>query len=176
MKRNPMMAITIAVLTAATVVAGCSSSEPSAEVTSATPKGATNGELSDRIDQEGHQLRNVDAQTAPKIDIDLFDDAMGGWNIRVNTDNFAWAPEHVSTDAVPGEGHAHVYIDGQKVARLYGPWYFINPANLSAGKHTVTVALTANDHTAYAVDDVQITESVTVNASGEGDGHTNHSH
>jgi hypothetical protein len=163
------LVITIAVL------AACSSADAST-ATGNIPEGATNGTLSDRIDQAGHQFRNVDEATAPKIDVDTFEDAKGGWNLRVNTDNFAWAPEHVSGEAIPGEGHAHVFVDGEKVARLYGPWYYVSPAGLSKGKHTITVTLNANDHTAYAIDDVQITESVTIDSSGEGDGHAGHSH
>jgi hypothetical protein len=157
------------------VLAGCSSADATPD-SGSIPDSATNGTLSDRIDQAGHQFRNVDARSAPLIDVDVFEDAKGGWNLRVNTDNFAWAPEHASGEAIPGEGHGHVYVDGKKVARLYGPWYYLSPTGLSKGRHTVTVTLNANDHTAYAIDDVQITESFTVDASGEGDGHTSHSH
>ena len=143
---------------------------------STIPADATNGSLSDRIDQAGHQFRNVDAATAPEVEVELLEDPMGGWNLRVDTANFRWAPENVSTDAVPGEGHGHVFVDGKKVARLYGPWYHVSATSLSKGKHTVTVTLNANDHTAYAVDDVQVTDSVTIDAAGSGDGHAGHSH
>jgi hypothetical protein len=167
--------------TAALIVAiglalsGCGGGEDAATASS-IPADATNGSLSDRIDQAGHQFRNVDADTAPTVEVDLLEDPMGGWNLKVDTTNFRWAPENVSTEAIPGEGHGHVFMDGKKVARLYGPWFHISPTSLSKGKHTVTVTLNANDHTAYAVDDVQVTDSVTVDAAGSGDGHAGHSH
>jgi len=45
---------------------------------------------------------------------------------------------------VPSEGHAHLYIDGKKVTRLYGEWYHI--PSLSPGTHKITVTLNANSH------------------------------
>lgn len=152
---------------------GCSGQTQGA---SSIPAGATNGTLSDRIDQAGHQFRNVDTDTAPTLDVKVLEDPMGGWNLRADTGNFRWAPENVSTEAIPGEGHAHVFMDGKKIARLYGPWFYVSPSSMTKGKHTFTVSLNANDHTAYAIDDVQITDSVTLTASGEGDGHSGHSH
>jgi hypothetical protein len=152
---------------------GCSSQNEGA---STIPASATNGTLSDRIDQAGHQFRNVDKATAPTVDVKVLEDPMGGWNLRVDTGNFRWAPENVSTDAVPGEGHGHVFMDGKKIARLYGPWFYVSPSSMTKGKHTFTVSLNANDHTAYAIKDVQITDSVTLTSSGKGDGHSGHSH
>ena len=44
----------------------------------------------------------------------------------------------------------HLYIDGEKVSRLYGEWHHIGP--LAPGEHEVRVELSANDHSAMAVD------------------------
>jgi hypothetical protein len=167
---------TVMLLVAGGIALGLVGCSGQTQETSSVPTGATNGTLSDRIDQAGHQFRNVDEDTAPKVDVEVIEDPMGGWNLRLDTGNFRWAPENVSTDAVPGEGHAHVFMDGKKVARLYGPWFYVSPSSMTKGKHTFTVSLNANDHTAYAVDDVQITDSVTLTASGKGDGHSGHSH
>ena len=43
----------------------------------------------------------------------------------VKTKRFEWAPEHVNRDHVRGEGHAHLYVDGEKLTRLYGAWYYL---------------------------------------------------
>ena len=95
-------------------------------------------------------LLSLSAETAPTLAIDLAPDAASGWNLHVKTTGFRFAPEHASGAAVAGEGHAHVYVNGDKIARLYGPWLHIG--SLPPGKATVRVTLNANDHRALAVD------------------------
>ena len=44
----------------------------------------------------------------------------------------------------PGEGHAHLYVDDRKIARLYAPWFHLD--SLPPGTHTLRVELNSNDH------------------------------
>lgn len=60
-----------------------------------------------------------------------------------------------SGDHKPGEGHAHVYVNGAKIGRLYGPWLHL--PNLPKGEVTVEVTLNANDHRPLAVNGAPIT-------------------
>lgn len=83
-------------------------------------------------------------QPAPTVNLDIKPDAMSGWNLQVKVTNFAFAPERINTKGVATEGHAHLYVDGKKVTRLYGPWYYLG--NLSPGEHTITVTLNGNGH------------------------------
>jgi hypothetical protein len=93
----------------------------------------------------GHGGIEVGAEpTPPSIKLIAHKDPKAGWNLQVQVDNFRFAPEHASTAHVLGEGHAHLYIDGKKVTRLYGEWYHI-PA-LSPGTHKIMVTLNANSH------------------------------
>ena len=46
-----------------------------------------------------------------------------------------------------GEGHAHLYIDGEKIARIYGPWYHVG--KILPGAHTIVATLNANNHDTY---------------------------
>ncbi len=85
---------------------------------------------------------------APAVVVTLTPDPASGWNLHATTTNFRFAPEKAGQPHVSGEGHAHVYVDGKKIARLYGPWLHI-PA-LPDGA-TVTVTLNANDHRPLAV-------------------------
>jgi hypothetical protein len=95
-----------------------------------------------------------DGKNPVKVTISLKDDAMAGYNIRINTRNFRWAPQHASMKHVAGEGHAHLYVDGVKVARVYSAWFHLNtsPLNLKSGVHVVTVSLNGNDHRTYELD------------------------
>lgn len=80
----------------------------------------------------------------PSVSFTIEADTMSGWNIQVHTTNFHFSPEKINTPATPGEGHAHIYIDGFKIARIYSHWYHLK--NLTPGEHKVRISLNANDH------------------------------
>lgn len=103
---------------------------------------------------------DVPAETAPSVTMMLKPDPRAGYNLHVMVDNFAFSPEAASLDHVPGQGHAHVYINGEKRSRLYGPWMHI--ASLPKGKVTVEVALNSNDHRPLTVDGTPISASTTL--------------
>jgi copper(I)-binding protein len=52
------------------------------------------------------------------------------------------------------EGDARLYVNGEKVARLYGPWFHIG--SLPSGRTEVTVTLASNDHHGLAVGDEKL--------------------
>jgi hypothetical protein len=83
---------------------------------------------------------------------------MGGWNLHIEAENWAFAPERVNETSLPTEGHAHLYVNGEKLTRLYGPWYYLE--GLPPGDHTLTVGLNANGHEALTVQGEPIEASV----------------
>jgi hypothetical protein len=87
--------------------------------------------------------------SAPTLDFAISEDQGSGWNLQILTTNFRFAPEHVSQPHHEGEGHAHLYVNGEKVARVYGPWFHIGA--LPSGPTEVTVILNSNDHQRLAV-------------------------
>ncbi|WP_306120172.1 MULTISPECIES: hypothetical protein [unclassified Roseitalea] len=88
---------------------------------------------------------------APSLAIAVEPDPMAGWNLNIRTENFRFAPENASRAHRAGEGHAHVYVNGVKIARHYGPWFHI--ADLPRGENRIAVSLTTNDHRTLAVGD-----------------------
>ena len=113
------------------------------------------------MDGHGHMAHSpfeVPAAGAPTVDIVVTEDAIAGFNIHIETTNFTWAPENVNTAPVAGEGHAHLYIDGEKIARLYGPDYHVGPGVDATLTSHFRVTLNANDHSDYAVDGVVIAD------------------
>ena len=83
-----------------------------------------------KADQGKHQRHGAaislpGGANPPSVAITVSKDPVGGWNLHVRTGNFRFAPDHASLPHIPGEGHAHLYVNGRKTARLYGPWYHI---------------------------------------------------
>ena len=87
--------------------------------------------------------------TAPTLDFSLDKDAIGGWNLHISTTNFRFAPENVNRVNRPGEGHAHIYVNEKKLARIYSPWFHIS--ELPTGTILITVTLNSNDHSTLSV-------------------------
>ncbi|MBD3665539.1 hypothetical protein [Sulfitobacter aestuariivivens] len=91
----------------------------------------------------------VDAATAPTLAIDLIRDPKAGYNLHVMVENFEFSPRQASRDHAPGQGHAHVYVNGVKQGRLYGPWVHLD--GLPKGTVAVEVTLNSNNHQPLAV-------------------------
>ncbi len=104
----------------------------------------------------------------PTVSVKLSPDPMSGWNLHVTTENFRFAPEQASRAHRPGEGHAHIYVDGMKIARLYGPWFHIG--KMPSGARQVLITLNTNDHRHYAAAGKPIQASVPVKAASAGPG------
>lgn len=86
---------------------------------------------------------------APTLDIALHADTVGGWNLELITEHFRFSADRAGLSHRPGEGHAHLYVNGEKIARLYGNWYHL--AALPDGPVEIEVTLNANDHRPLSV-------------------------
>ncbi|HIA92123.1 TPA: hypothetical protein EYO12_03345 [Candidatus Saccharibacteria bacterium] len=119
-----------------------------------------------------HVLFDVDAADAPMVmNVRVTPDAMAGWNISFDTENFTFAPENASSSHVAGQGHAHLYIDGEKITRLYANNYYISELG-DVGEHEIEVTLNTNDHQTYSVNGEEIAALTTVTVTEE----SSHSH
>lgn len=96
----------------------------------------------------------------PSVRLRASPDAMSGWNIEILTDNFRFTPERVNLDNVSNQGHAHIYLNGVKLARLYGRWYHL-PAP-APGEHRIRVTLNANSHAPWSRDGRPITGEILI--------------
>ena len=112
------------------------------------------------MDHEHAVLELQQGDTFPTLDLVIQEDPMAGWNAQLKTTHFTFAPERASTDHIDGEGHAHLYINGEKITRLYGEWYHIG--SLPTGENEIRVNLNANNHAAFTVNGEEIEDSVTI--------------
>ena len=110
-----------------------------------------------------HGLVEVDPENTPTVAIRAERDALSGWNIFLDVENFTFAPEMVNQPHAANIGHAHLYLNGMKVARLYGTAYHL--ANVPEGQSVITVSLNTNDHSDMAMNGTPIEASVLIDTN-----------
>lgn len=110
--------------------------------------------------QHDHSAMQDITGAAPTLNINLVPDSAAGWNLHLEVSNFRFAADHAGQSAVDGEGHAHLYVNGTKIARIYGDWYHIG--SLPEGTANVEVGLYSNDHKALSVDGQPIKQTLVV--------------
>lgn len=108
-----------------------------------------------------HTMRMLtDEDTIPTVEIAIIEDAMIGYNVQIDVTDFTFAPQHASSEYVDGEGHAHLYIDGVKIGRVYGEWVYVG--ELNPGLHEIKVTLNGNDHSMLMADGLEIADAVVI--------------
>ncbi|BDU40098.1 hypothetical protein [Vibrio nigripulchritudo] len=96
-----------------------------------------------------HKRYEVAESVAPKIELELLKDTKSGWNLILHTSNFEFTPEKVNQSNQPNQGHAHLYVNGEKITRLYGKYFYLS--DFPVGEHEVVVNLNTNDHSEFSV-------------------------
>jgi hypothetical protein len=94
-----------------------------------------------------HTTLDYDGPTVPEVSLAVSADPAGGINLSVRAPGFEVAPRSASTDPVAGQGHYHLYLDGEKVLRFYNDDIYFG--GVVAGEVNVRVELSANDHSTY---------------------------
>jgi hypothetical protein len=159
--RTGLIATAVAVSLFAT---GCGGTEPSTDAEAAADAAASEAGDTETDEAVAAPVREdpdpePDATEAEPLSVAVTAtaDALMGVNVAIDTTGFRWAPEHASGEAVTGEGHAHLYVDGEKQGRLYGPDVHLG---LDPGEHEIRVTLNGNDHEDLLVDG-EVVEAVT---------------
>lgn len=96
----------------------------------------------------------------PTVSIEANEDPVSGFNVQISVTDFSFAPQNAGVEAVDGEGHAHLYVDGVKIGRVYGEWVYVG--NLEAGLHEIKVSLNSNMHETLMFNGQEIADSVVV--------------
>lgn len=95
----------------------------------------------------GHAHEPLKAKHPMSVTAELKRDTVSGWNLQVKPRGFEFTPARAGKSARQGKGHAHLYLDGDKIGRLYGEW--IHLADFAPGQHQLTVELNADNHQAW---------------------------
>jgi hypothetical protein len=76
----------------------------------------------------------------------------GSAEIRLITENFTFAPEKTNQKPLYGEGHAHLWLNGE-VKHLTVTGQEVKLSGLAPGEYEVKVALHHNNHQPYEVEE-----------------------
>jgi hypothetical protein len=114
-------------------------------------------------------VHEIEQEVAPKAVLEIKKDPTGGFNIHVVTTNFVWRPEMASMQHVPGEGHAHVYLDGRKIMRIYNEWFHLNTFQFAtkAGEQLLSIEFVGNDHAPYTIQGFPVGAEQIVDVPGD---------
>ena len=115
------------------------------------------------------EANRVVSETPVSIAITAEADADGGVDVRIATEGFRFAPEAVDQAHTPGAGHAHIYVDGVKLGRVFDSEYRID--QLPPGEHDIRVTLNTNDHSDLVFDGAKVEATTTVSVPDVGQGH-----
>ena len=102
----------------------------------------------------------IESAVPVRMDLAAEVDPAGGLHIRISTENWQWAPEEVNQESRPGVGHAHIYANGEKLSRIYGPEHYV--ADLPPGPYEIRVDLNDNAHNALTVNGKPLAATIAV--------------
>ncbi len=126
--------------------------------------------------EESSEMAGMDMSADPSHDMDAVESGVpidvslmteveedGGVNVHIMTDGWTWSTGGASH--VDGEGHAHIYVDGELFRMVYEPVNHLS--GLAPGERQIRVALSANNHAdlTYDGEPIEATAMVTVPGS-----------
>lgn len=105
----------------------------------------------------------------PKLNLVLNRDEKSGFNLEIVTQNFELEPpeKRGCCDKSILEGHGHIFINGKKIYRAYGPYIHL-PGNLfKPGINQVMVSLNDHDHNTWSRGSKMVMSTVVINVDKE---------
>jgi hypothetical protein len=111
----------------------------------------------------------------PALSLHLSKDAMSGYNLTLQLQRYALMPPPeglpmtdlmTATIASPSgfiEGHAHLYINGIKIQRVYGEHIHLPHSLFKSSINTISVTLNNHGHMYWVVEDKKVVATLYVN-------------
>jgi hypothetical protein len=127
------------------------------------PAKISENSMLDTMEMHDHPLLPVSADLpVPSVTHLMFSDVMGGFNLQILARNFEFTPAAINRQPEYNSGHAHVYVNGVKYARVYSPWFHLPTNALKVGENFIKVTLNANNHSEWAKDGKAISSVVKI--------------
>lgn len=137
-----------------------------------------NASAEEIIMDHSHLPINVPADSPiPALSLYLVKDLMSGYNLTLKVQRYTLIPPPEDISSMMGlmearinpksgfiEGHAHLYINGIKIQRIYGEHIHIPQHLFKNGINTVSVTLNNHGHMYWVSEGKQILSTLYVNA------------
>lgn len=113
----------------------------------------------------------------PSLSIQVERDWMSGLNLTLHTENYALIPPpagldmaalmtaSIQADTGLAEGHAHLYVNGEKVQRIYGETLHLPDTLFKPGLNQISVSINNHGHMYWTADNRQILATLYVDLS-----------
>ena len=113
------------------------------------------------------------------LSLKLSGDAMSGYNLTLLTDNYLFGlppaqmtmMEMMSADIDEStgivEGHAHLYVNGNKIQRIYGKYVHLPEDLFADGVNSVSVTLNNHGHMYWTMQDKKVIATLFINRSSD---------
>ena len=145
----------------ALILASCAAPDPAPPETTTTVH-------EDDHEHLASEMIEWDGTAVPEVSVSVTGDNQQGWTVTASLTNFTLA-DMAATEHVPGEGHAHIWVDGQVFTMLTEESAVI--PRLDPGTHEIVVTLSSNDHLDYVHEGEPLMARTTVEVEGEADDH-----
>ena len=96
-------------------------------------------------------------------------DDSGGVDVHLAVTGMSFDADAADQPHVPGAGHAHIYVDGVKVSRVFADVHRL--ADLPPGEREIMVSLNTNDHRPLVYQGQPAEDTITVTVPDVGQSH-----
>jgi hypothetical protein len=111
-----------------------------------------------------------DGVLTPSVSFNIYRDLMEGYNLFVETKAFnITVPMRGTADSIENilQGHAHLYINGDKKMRVYGDKIHIPLKWLKDGINSITLSINNHQHETFTLDNKEIQSTMIINTRDE---------
>ena len=109
---------------------------------------STNAKISEKSIMNHSRSNGIHGNPAPTVAVSWKKSPSAtGATLQLSVDNFTFVPLRDDLKHIPNQGHAHIYLNGLKLGRLYAETYEVG--SLLPGKYRLSVVLNSNDHRPY---------------------------
>lgn len=122
--------------------AGCASTTTTVDTNANTTTVVVDEDVDDVDEEDGEEDADVAIEITSPEDGDTVSST---FDLEVAIDDFTLAPDKVEGANAEGEGHYHVWVDGEYF--VAGVAEVTSVAGLEVGEHELMVSLQNNDHT-----------------------------
>jgi hypothetical protein len=107
-------------------------------------------------DIHSHETLEITSEEVPTLEIEVIKDEKSGYNLEIKTENFNFISTanynrdiFASSSSASTFGHAHLYINGEKITRIYSNSYYLGELE---GHNEISITLNSNNHEDYTID------------------------